>query len=182
MEITSDSGEYVTYEVKPQLKTLGPRYGAFLGKVRGLLAECPDEIVAALRKEGSFRAELEGREVELKEEDLLITARSKEGFASESDGETTVVLDTALDEALILEGAEREIVSKIQTMRKEAGFEVTDHIVVGYNAEGVAKKVLDSGSFRSDVLCDAVTESLDGYTKEWDINGDNVTISVSKAG
>ena len=182
VEITSDSGEYVTYEVKPQLKTLGPRYGSFLGKVRGLLAERPDEIVAALRKEGSFRAELEGREVELKEEDLLITARSKEGFASESDGETTVVLDTALDEALILEGAEREIVSKIQTMRKEAGFEVTDHIGVGYNAEGVAKKVLDSGSFRSDVLCDAVTESLDGYTKEWDINGDKVTISVSKAG
>ena len=182
VEITSDSGEYVTYEVKPQLKTLGPRYGSFLGKVRGLLAERPDEIVAALRKEGSFRAELEGREVELKEEDLLITARSKEGFASESDGETTVVLDTALDEALILEGAEREIVSKIQTMRKEAGFEVTDHIVVGYNAEGVAKQVLDSGSFRSDVLCDAVTESLDGYIKEWDINGDKVTISVSKAG
>ncbi len=182
VEITADSGEYVTYEVKPQLKTLGPRYGAFLGKVRGLLAERPDEIVAALRKNGVFATELEGRQVELREEDLLITAKSREGFASESDGETTVVLDTALDEALILEGAEREIVSKIQTMRKEAGFEVTDHIVVGYKAEGIAKQVLDSGSFRADVLCDSTTDALDGYAKEWDINGDKVTISVSKAG
>ena len=176
------SDKFVSYELKPQLKTLGPKYGKLLGGIRTMLAERAEEIVAAVRNGGVYTAEVNGTPVELCESDLLISVINREGFSSETDGGMTVVLDTALDEELVYEGAEREIVSKIQTMRKEAGFEVTDHIVVGYRAEGMAKKVLDAGTFRRDVLCDAVTDSLDGYAKDWDINGDKVTIAVSKAG
>ena len=176
------SDKFVSYELKPQLKTLGPKYGKLLGGIRTMLGERAEEIVAAVRNGGVYTAEVNGTPVELCESDLLISVINREGFSSETDGGMTVVLDTALDEELVYEGAEREIVSKIQTMRKEAGFEVTDHIVVGYRAEGMAKKVLDAGTFRRDVLCDAVTDSLDGYAKDWDINGDKVTIAVSKAG
>ena len=84
--------------------------------------------------------------------------------------------------ALILEGVERELVSKIQTMRKEAGFEVVDHIEIGYEAEGLALQVLESGSFSKDVLCDKLSANIDGYTKQLDINGDKVTVSVKKIG
>lgn len=106
--------------------------------------------------------------------------KNKEGYSSESDGETTVVLDTQLTDDLIFEGAEREIVSKIQTMRKEAGFEVTDHILVGYKAEGVALQVFEKADFLADVLCDGISTTIDGYAKDCDINGDNVTISVKR--
>lgn len=99
--------------------------------------------MSAIKSCGLFRADVDGREVELSNDDLLISMKNKEGYSSESDGETTVVLDTQLTDDLIFEGAEREIVSKIQTMRKEAGFEVTDHILVGYKAEGVALQVFE---------------------------------------
>lgn len=180
VDISADSAKYISYELKPQLKTLGPKYGALLGKIRNLLAEKPDEIAATVKSGGTYKTQIDGKDVFLAEEDLLISVKNKEGFSSESDGETTVVLDTALDAELIYEGAEREIVSKIQTMRKEAGFEVTDHICVAYKAEGTALKVFEKGSYKADVLCDAESKSLDGYVKDWDINGDKVTISVKK--
>ena len=180
VEVSDDSSKLIGYELKPQLKTLGPRYGALLGKIRQLLNDRADEIVAAVRGGGTFTAEIDGRQVELKEEDLLISVKSKEGFSSESDGETTVALDTTLDDELLFEGVEREIVSKVQTMRKEAGFEVTDHIEIGYVAEGLAEKVLKKGDFVKDVLCDKLSENPDGFVKELDINGDKVTLSVKK--
>ena len=180
VDISADSAKYISYELKPQLKTLGPKYGALLGKIRNLLAEKPDEIAATVKSGGTYKTQIDGKDVFLAEEDLLISVKNKEGFSSESDGETTVVLDTALDAELIYEGAEREIVSKIQTMRKEAGFEVTDHICVAYKAEGTALKVFENGSYKADVLCDAESDALDGYVKDWDINGDKVTISVKK--
>ena len=182
VQISSDSGKFISYELKPQLKTLGPKFGALLGKIRQILAEHADEIVAAVRSAGTYTAEADGRKIELTEEDLLISVKSREGYSSESDGETTVALDTTLDDELIFEGAEREIISKIQTMRKEAGFDVTDHIEVGYRAEGVALEVFRKGAFAKDVLCDRVTETIDGYAKEWNINGDKVTVSVRKIG
>ena len=182
VQISSDSGKFISYELKPQLKTLGPKFGALLGKIRQILAEHADEIVAAVRNAGTYTAEADGRKIELTEEDLLISVKSREGYSSESDGETTVALDTTLDDELIFEGAEREIISKIQTMRKEAGFDVTDHIEVGYRAEGVALEVFRKGAFAKDVLCDRVTETIDGYAKEWNINGDKVTVSVRKIG
>ena len=182
VQISSDSGKFISYELKPQLKTLGPKFGALLGKIRQILAEHADEIVAAVRSAGTYTTEADGRKIELTEEDLLISVKSREGYSSESDGETTVALDTTLDDELIFEGAEREIISKIQTMRKEAGFDVTDHIEVGYRAEGVALEVFRKGAFAKDVLCDRVTETIDGYAKEWNINGDKVTVSVRKIG
>jgi len=180
VEVTSGDGDFVSYELKPQLKTLGPKYGALLGKIRGILQERAMEIVNAVKSGNPFKALIDGKDVELREDDLLINVKNKEGFSSESDGETTVVLDTALDDGLILEGVERELVSKIQNLRKEAGFEVTDHIIVGYRAEGLAKEVLDKGEFLSDVLADGIKEELDGYTKEMDINGFKAAISVKR--
>lgn len=180
VELTSGDGEFVTYELKPQLKTLGPKYGALLGKIRGVLAERAAEIVNAVKSGNPFKARIDDKDVELQEDDLLINVKNKEGFSSESDGETTVVLDTAIDDELILEGVERELVSKIQNLRKEAGFEVTDHIIIGYRAEGLAKDVLDKGEFLADVLADGIKEELDGYTKELDINGFKATVSVKR--
>jgi isoleucyl-tRNA synthetase len=180
VEINDGSADYVTYIVKPQLKTLGPKYGALLGKIRELMNTAEREIVAAVKNGGRFQREIDGKQIDLGEDDVLISVQNKEGFSAESDGETTVVLDTELTQELILEGVERELVSKIQTMRKEAGFEVVDHIEVGYTATGLALSVLEAGDFAKDVLCDKLSTDLDGYTKTWDINGEKVTISVKK--
>ena len=181
VEVSDTSDGFINYELKPQLKTLGPKYGSLLGAIRGVLQERASEIVAAVKNGDLFKFNAGGRDVELSQDDLLISMKNKEGYSSESDGETTVVLDTSLNDALIFEGVEREIVSKIQNMRKEAGFEVTDHIVIGYHAEGIAKQVLQNADFLKDVLADGISEHLDGFTKECDINGDTVTISVKKA-
>lgn len=181
LEISDGSAEYIDYEVKPQLKTLGPKYGSLLGKIREIMNTAQREIVAAVKNGGRFQREIDGKQIDLGEEDVLISVHNKEGFSAESDGDTTVVLDTELNAELIFEGAEREIVSKIQTMRKDAGFEVTDHIEVGYKAEGVALKVFEKADFLKDVLCDKINEKLDGdLVKDWDINGDKVIISVKK--
>ena len=180
VEINDGSADYVTYIVKPQLKTLGPKYGALLGKIRELMNTAEREIVAAVKNGGRFKREIDGKEIDLGEDDVLISVQNKEGFSAESDGETTVVLDTELTPELLFEGAERELVSKIQTMRKEAGFEVIDHIEVGYTATGLALEVLEKGEFMKDVLCDKLSTVIDGYTKDLDINGDKVTISVKK--
>lgn len=198
----NNSGDdaFISYEVKPQLKTLGPKYGPLLGKIRALMQERPEDIVQAVKRRkvldelkeeyrnnpdmnigSEFTCEIDGRKVTLSEEDLLITVKNKQGFSSESDGESTVILDTELSDDLIREGIEREIVSKIQNMRKEAGFEVTDHIMLKYVAEGMAKNVLDDAKFFTDVLCDGIAEMADGgYTKECDVNGHKVTITVKK--
>ena len=180
VEINDGSADYVSYVVKPQLKTLGPKYGALLGKIRELMNTAEREIVAAVKNGGRFQREIDGKQIDLGEDDVLISVQNKEGFSAETDGETTVVLDTELTQELILEGVERELVSKIQTMRKEAGFEVVDHIEVGYTATGLALSVLEAGDFAVDVLCDKLSTNLDGYTKTWDINGEKVTISVKK--
>ncbi len=180
IELTDADDDFISYELKPQLKTLGPKYGALLNSIRELLRDRAKEIVETVKKGELFRHQLGEKLIELAEEDVLINVKNKEGFSSESDGETTVVLDTELNADLICEGVEREIVSKVQTMRKEAGFEVTDHIAIGYQAEGIAEQVLNSASFMKDVLCDGISGTLDGFVKEWDINGDKVVISVKK--
>ena len=180
VELASGDGEFVTYELKPQLKTLGPKYGPLLGMIRGVLQEKSREIIAAIKAGNPFRTRINDKDVELEESDLLINVKNKEGFSSESDGETTVVLDTALNDDLIIEGVERELVSKIQNLRKEAGFEVTDHIAIGYQAEGLAEQVLNDANFLGDVLCDSISTTLDGYTKELDINGHKAVISVKR--
>ncbi len=183
IEIIREAGEFISYEIKPQLKTLGPKYGKLLGAIRSYLSghEHPEEIVKATEN-GVFEAVINGETVALGKEDILVSVVNKSGFAAESDFNMTVILDTNITRELMLEGTMRELVSKIQTMRKDAGFEVTDHIEIGYVAENSSKEVLKNGDMlKVDVLADSISEGLfEGYTKEWNINGDNVTISIRK--
>ena len=183
--LEKDSSKFITYELKPQLKTLGPKYGKHLNAIRQYLATCDNavEIVDRVRAGKIYSFEADGTTIELAEEDLLINPVNKSGYSVESESGMTVVIDTTLTPALVDEGIARELVSKLQTMRKEAGFEVTDHIVVGYVADGDSARVLASDKgIQSDVLCDElVTGLFDGYTKEWDINGEKVSLVVKKA-
>lgn len=179
-EFADDADKYISYKLKPQLKTLGPKYGKKLGAISSFLATCnAKEVVDAVKNGGSFKLD---NEVELKQEDLQIFTESANGFVAAEDRGLTVALDTELSEELINEGIEREIVSKIQNMRKEAGFEVTDRIEVYYKADGRAKKVLSCGSFAKDVLAEKVSEGecQKGFTKAQNINGESVTLSILK--
>ena len=172
-----DAESLVCYTLKPQLKTLGPKYGKRLKEINQFLSCCNAcEVVHAVRGGGVYH--MEGG-IDLVEEDLQIFTGSREGYVCASDHGITVALKTALSEELLMEGCERELVSKIQTMRKEAGFEVTDRISVWYQAEGRAKEALGSAAFAKDVLAESVSEGThEGFTKEVDINGDKVTLTL----
>ena len=180
LEFADDADKYIGYKLKPQLKTLGPKYGKKLGAISAFLANCnAKEVVNAVRGGGIY--EIAGEDVILKQEDLQIFTESANGFISAEDRGITVALDTLLTEELIFEGIEREIVSKIQNMRKGAGFEVTDRIEVYYKAEGKAQKVLANGGFAKDVLAEKVCEGApEGFTKEQNINGEKVTLTLIK--
>ncbi len=173
--------ELVSYKLKPQLRTLGPKYGKQLKEITQFLNACnAAEVVKAVRGQGEVK--ILDASVTLTEEDLQIFTESAEGFAIAADRGVTVALDTRLTEELLMEGTERELVSKIQTMRKEAGFEVTDRIAVYYeNAEGRAEKALSKGAFKDDVLALKIQKgSSEGYTKALEVNGDKVTLTVVK--
>ncbi|MDE7181997.1 MAG: class I tRNA ligase family protein, partial [Clostridia bacterium] len=177
-DFADDAEKYISYKLKPQLKTLGPKYGKKLGAISAFLASCnAKEVVNAVKNGGSY--EIAGEDVVLKAEDLQIFTESANGYVAAEDKGITVALDTALTEELIFEGIEREIVSKIQNMRKDAGFEVTDRIFVYYTAEGKAQKVLEKGAFASDVLAEKISQgTADGYTKEQNINGEKVILTL----
>ncbi|MBR7099749.1 MAG: class I tRNA ligase family protein, partial [Clostridia bacterium] len=177
-----DAGRFVTYTLKPQLKTLGRKCGKKIPLLNKFLAECDAKaVVEAVKNGGNYKVDLEG-EVELLEEDLQIFTGSAEGFVNAADGGISVYLNTTLTEQLVMEGVERELVSKIQTMRKEAGFEVVDRIYIYYTAEGKALTALQNKNFAADVLANDVVEgNREGYTKELDVNGDKVTLTVVKA-
>ena len=185
VEFVSDASAFLSYRCKPQLRTLGPRYGKLLPKLNAYLAQdgVGDAIVAAHQKGESYVFELEGTEVVLHAEDVLVSAQQKEGLVSETDNGVTVVLDTNLDDALIEEGLVREVVSKLQTMRKEAGFEVADRIVIGFMGDAKLCGVIEANrsSIADDTLGVEVRNELDGYTKDWNINGSALTLSVKKA-
>ena len=180
MTVANDASVYIKYKLKPQLKTLGPKYGKLLGAISKFLSECnADEVVAKIRADGEY--EVPGLGVSLKLEDLQVFTESANGYVAQSDKGVTVALSTVLTEELIDEGVEREIVSKIQNMRKEAGFEVTDRIAVFYKGEGRAAKVFAAAGFAKDVLADSVAEGSapeGAYSKEQNINGEKVTISI----
>ena len=179
-----DATEFISYKLKPQLKTLGPKYGKKLGMITAFLANCDaQKVVEAVRNGGEYVLENDS-EVVLKEEDLQIFTESKSGFISASDKGVTVALNTALTEELILEGIERELVSKVQAMRKEADYQITDRISIYYIAEGKAKEVLAKGAFKEDVLAVSVEEGMPAradLVKEVDVNGEKVTLSLVKA-
>ena len=184
VEFIDDVAELVSYSFKPQLKTVGPKYGKHLGAIREWLTNIDGSAAKVeLDTEGKLTFEHDGETIKLFEEDLLIDVKQKEGYYTFTDKGVTVTLDTALTPELIEEGMVREIVSKLQTMRKEAGFEVMDHIRVGcVGNETVAKAILNNREeISSDVLAREIScDSLSGYEKEWDINGESVKFSVEK--
>ncbi len=181
----ADTSEYVSYSIKPQLKTLGPKYGKLLNAIRTHLAEGDGlKIVNTVRSEGAYSFEVEGQNVILAEEDMLIEPVRREGYVVETDGPAGVILETTLTDELIEEGFVRELISKIQTMRKEAGFEVMDHIRFALTGNerlcGIVARNHDE--IASEVLADEIGEALAGYEKEWDINGEKALMSVKKLG
>ena len=181
---TDDVREFTSYTFKPQLRTVGPKYGKQLGGIQKTLATIDgNAAMDDLKANGFIAFDVNGTEVKLTEEDLLIDIAQKEGYVTEADVVATVVLDTNLTEELIEEGFVYEVISKIQTMRKDAGFEVMDHIKVSINNN---EKLADLVSKNSDaiagkVLADVLTtgESF-AVAKEWNVNGENVTIAVEK--
>ena len=183
VEFTENVTGFISYTFKPQLKTLGPKYGKLLGEIRNQLTTIDGaKAKQELNETGELTLTLSTGDVRLAEEDLLIDVKQMEGFYTVSDNGVTVVLDTKLTDELIEEGFVREIISKIQTMRKDAGFEVTDHIIVGVSQnEKIADIVRhNKDTIFGDVLADEIVSVTDGFTKEWNINGENVTLSVKK--
>ena len=181
---TEDVSSFTDYAFKPQLRTVGPKYGKFLGKIQQALKELDgNRAMEELKKNGSITLDSVNADVVLCEEDLLITMTQQEGYVTEGDNEVTVVLDTNLTQELIEEGFVRELISKIQTMRKEAGFEVMDKIVVSYHAEDKIAAIFENygGQIQSEVLAERIDGTqLKGYQKEWNINGEHVVLSVEK--
>ena len=184
VEFDDDVSAYTTYSFKPQLRTVGPKYGKHLGKIKEHLSALDgNAAMAELKAEGALKFEADGEEIVLTEADLLIDMAQMDGFVSEADGGVTVVIDTNLSEELLEEGFVREIVSKVQTMRKEAGFEVMDKITVYADGSQKAKDIISSNAdaIIGDVMAtEIITGSVDGYTKEWNINGEKVTLGVKK--
>ena len=181
---TDDVDNFVDYKFKPQLKTVGPKYGKQLNDIRTALSELDGRAAKAeLDKNGEIVLDLASGEVRLAAEDLLIEAQQMEGIYTVSDRDVTVALDTTLTTELIEEGFVRELISKIQTMRKEAGFNVTDHINVTIKGGDTAARVAISRA--DEIVGDTLADSLTiaepmGFTKDWDINGEDVTIGVQK--
>lgn len=181
---TDDVRDFTSYSFKPQLKTVGPKYGKQLGNIKNALLEVNgNEAMDTLNNSGALTFNFNGEEVVLTKEDLLIDTAQTEGYISEGDNTITVVLDTNLTPELLTEGFVRELISKIQTMRKEAGFEVMDHIRVyskGNETIGTILKAHEE-EVKSEVLADSIQyETTAGYEKEWNINGENVTLGVEK--
>ena len=183
IELLTDASRFVRYRIKPQLKTLGPKFGAKLGKIKAFLSECDaNAVVSAVKRGEIYKTEFDGDVFEFSIDDLLIESESEEGYVSASDRGLTVVMDTTVTPELYAEGVERELISKVQTMRKEAGFDVIDRIKVYYVAEdNMVKDAVNGKTFKGVVLADAVTEgSAEGYTKDIDVNGANCRITVVK--
>ena len=186
VKFADDVESFISYSFKPQLRTVGPKYGKLLGGIRQALTDINGTAAMnELRTNGVLKLDINGNDVELTEEDLLIETAQTEGYVSESDGETSVVLDTNLTPELIEEGFVREIISKIQTMRKEAGFEVMDKIKVTYDGSEKAEKVFAeyAEQIGQETLAVAVEKAEPaGYVKDWKINGEAVNMGVEKQG
>ena len=186
VRVTS-ADEFADYEIKPQLKTLGPKYGKLLGAIRNTFASLGDkarEVVEAVQNGGTYTFVIDNNDVVVGADDLLISSKNKAGYSVVSDHGDTVALDVALTAELLEEGTVREIISKIQTMRKECDFVVTDHIIVGYQADEQLAQVFarNSAEIASGTLADSVLPSTDGeFSKQWDVNGHAFTLFLSHA-
>ncbi len=182
---TGDASQFISYSFKPQLRTVGPKYGKLLGKIRSALAEVDGRAAHDTLEAGKpLTFDFDGETVELYQEDVLMETAQVPGFVAQTEGTLTVALDTNLTPELIEEGFVREIISKIQTMRKEAGFEVTDHITFAYgeNEKIAAVVQANEAEIAAETLADHVQqEAGEGfYCKDWDINGQAVTFGVKR--
>ena len=181
---TDDVSAFTSYSFKPQLRTVGPKYGKKLNAIRQYLGSVDgNAAMNELKTTGKLTFDADGDQVELLEEDLLIDAAQMPGYVSDTEYETTVVLDTNLTPELVEEGFVREIISKIQTMRKEAGFEVMNHIRVYFAQNDKIKTLVDSNNaeIKDEVLANEICfDTIKGYNKEWNINGETVVIGVEK--
>ena len=186
VKFIDDARAFTAYQIKPQMRTLGPKYGKLLGKICAYLKEADTTaIVDAFDAGNTWKFEIDGTEIELTRDDALITPAQKPGFVAESDGGMTVVIDTNLTPALIEKGFVRETISKLQTMRKEAGFEVVDRIAVTYQTTDALSAVLSKNAaeisaavLATDFACAAAPEGA--YAKEWNINGEKAVLSVRR--
>lgn len=181
---TQEVREFTSYSFKPQLKTVGPKYGKMLGGIKSALSAVDgNTAMDEINSTDALKLDVNGQEIILLREDLLIESAQTEGYVSENDNGITVVLDTNLSEELLEEGFVREIISKVQTMRKEAGFEVMDKIGITYQGTEKAEKIFAANAdmIGAETLALSVTNaSAEGYTKDWKINGENVTLGVEK--
>lgn len=178
----SDVSAFSSYSFKPQLKTVGPKYGKHLGEIKKTLSELDgNDAMAELEEKGALKFSFGGDDVVLTKDDLLIEVMQKEGYYSVADHGITVALNITLTDALIEEGYVRELISKIQTMRKDAGFDVTDHIMLSVDGNEKLAGVLERNlaAISKSVLADG-SDTDGGISKKWDINGENVTITVKK--
>ena len=181
---TDDVRDFTSYTFKPQLRTVGPKYGKQLGGIQKHLAALDgNAAMDELNADGALKFDVDGVAVELTKDDLLIDMAQKEGYVSQEDNKMTVVLDTNLTPELVEEGFVYEIISKIQTMRKESGFEVTDHIRVSINGNDKLSEIAQKNkeAISGKVLADELTSGAEyGVSKEWNINGENAVIAVER--
>ena len=184
VEFTDNVRDFTTYTFKPQLKTVGPKYGKYLGQIKEKLSSIEDGNAAIdeLDANGVLKLELSDTVAELTHDDLLIDMAQKAGYESFADNGVTVVIDTNLTPELIEEGFVREFISKVQTTRKDSGFEVMDHIKIGITGNDKLAEIIKKNAAEACevLLCDELSDSVDENAKEWNINGENVTISVTK--
>ena len=186
VEFKDDVEEFVSYSFKPQLKTVGPKYGKLLGKIREALTNLDGhKAMQELNTDGALNFDFDGEKVVLGRDDLLIETAKNDNFVTEADNKVTVVLDIRLDDALLEEGFVRELISKIQTMRKEAGFEVVDHIVLSQSGNDRIAEIIKKNEavIKNDTLADEIVyNNVEGYTKDWNLNGEHTSLGVSKKG
>ena len=184
VRFVDDASSFISYRVKPQLKTLGPRYGKLLPKINQYLAGegVGNAVVAAHNRGESYKFDIDGTEISLAAEDVLVSTEENAGFVTVTEHDLSVVLDTNLTPELIEEGFVREIVSKVQTMRKEAGFEVTDHIVLSHHGNSLIEGIFarHGAEIAADTLADSIKLGSAGYVKDWEINGESATLGVEK--
>ena len=185
VKFVDDASSFISYRVKPQLKTLGPRYGKLLPKINQYLAGegVGNAVVAAHNRGESYKFDIDGTEISLAAEDVLVSTEENAGFVTVTEHDLSVVLDTNLTPELIEEGFVREIVSKVQTMRKEAGFEVTDHIVLSHHGNSLIEGIFarHGAEIAADTLADSIKLGSAGYVKDWEINGESVTLGVERS-
>ena len=184
MTFTQEVRDFTSYSFKPQLKTVGPKYGKMLGGIKAALGTIDgNAAMDELNATDALKLDINGQEITLFREDLLIESAQMEGYVSENDNGITVVLDTNLSEELLEEGFVREIISKVQTMRKEAGFEVMDKIEITYEGTDKAEAVFaaNAETIGDETLALKVEKAAPaGYVKEWKINGEKVTLGVER--